>query len=84
MRFAIVAFVALGLAAPVLAEDDIPTPSQRAAVLRAISAGGCSDPAEIERDDGGYEVDSARCKDGIYDLKLSTDYKIISRDKEDG
>jgi hypothetical protein len=71
------------LATPALADDDTPTTAQRASVLKAIRAAGCSNPTKIERDDGGYEVDNARCRDGVYDLKLSANFKILSREKDD-
>lgn len=75
---------ALSFAAPALADDDDrPTAAQRTAVMKAINAAGCTGAKEIERDDGGYEVDDARCRDGVFDLKLSADYRIVSRDRED-
>ena len=73
----------VALATPAPADDDPPTKAQRASVMKAIRAAGCTNPAKVERDDGGFEVDNARCKDGVYDLKLSAGYKIVSRDKDE-
>lgn len=83
MKLLFAVMVAVAAASPALADNDTPTPKQRAAVMKAINAAGCTNPLGVERDDGGYEVDNAHCKGGIYDLKLSADFKIISRDRED-
>lgn len=82
MKIVLAALATIAIATPAFA-DDTPTQSQRAAVIKAIKTAGCTNPTEIERDDGGYVVDNAQCKDGVYDLKLSADFKIISRDKDD-
>lgn len=83
MKLFLATFAAVSLATPALGDDDTPTRAQRASVMKAIKAVGCSNPTSIERDDGGYEVDNARCKDGVYDLKLSSGFKVISRDRDD-
>jgi len=83
MKMLLAALAAVAIATPALADDDTPTRAQRASVMKAVRAAGCTNPTKVERDDGGYEVDSARCKDGLYDLKLSGDFKIVSRDKDD-
>lgn len=83
MKMLIAALATFAIATPALADDDTPTPAQRASVMKAVKAAGCTSPTSIERDDGGYEVDNARCKDGVYDLKLTADFKIVKREKED-
>ncbi len=83
MKMLLAALATVALATPALADDDTPTKAQRASVMKAVRAAGCTNPTKVERDDGGYEVDNARCKDGVYDLKLSADFKIVSRDKDD-
>ncbi len=83
MKMLLAALAAAAIATPALADDDTPTRAQRASVMKAVRAAGCTNPTKVERDDGGYEVDNARCKDGLYDLKLSADFKIVSRDKDD-
>lgn len=83
MKMLLAALAAVAIATPALADDDTPTRAQRASVMKAVRAAGCTNPTKVERDDGGYEVDNARCKDGLYDLKLSADFKIVSRDKDD-
>ncbi len=73
------------VAVPSVAQDrdDRVSPRERAAVLKSLRSAGCSNPTEIERDDGGYEVDNARCKNGIFDMKLARDFRIIGRERED-
>ncbi|WP_165895407.1 hypothetical protein [Sphingomonas sp. PP-CE-1A-559] len=44
---------------------------------------GCTAPRSIERDDGGFEVDDARCRGGRYDIKLNRNFKVVSREKQD-
>lgn len=83
MKMLLAATAVIALATPAFADNDMPTKAQRASVMKAIRAAGCTNPTKVERDDGGFEVDNARCKDGVYDLKLSADYKIISRERED-
>lgn len=83
MKMLLAALATVAIATPALAADDTPTRAQRASVMKAVRAAGCTNPTKVERDDGGYEVDNARCKDGLYDLKLSADFKIVSRDKDD-
>lgn len=73
----------LSVAAPAFADDDHVGPRARASVLAALKRAGCTSPAKIERDDGGYEVDRARCRDGIFDVKLSGNYKMLRREPED-
>lgn len=83
MKMLLAALATVAIATPALADNDTPTRAQRASVMKAVRAAGCTNPTKVERDDGGYEVDNARCKDGLYDLKLSADFKIVSRDKDD-
>jgi hypothetical protein len=73
----------LSAASPALADDDNVAPRARASVLAALKRAGCTSPAKIEHDDGGYEVDRARCRDGIYDVELSGNFKILRRERED-
>jgi hypothetical protein len=56
--------------APALAGRAV-TDDERAKLVSAISAQGCSG-GKMEFDDGRYEVDNARCNDGkIYDLDFN-------------
>lgn len=64
--------------------DDQPvTDAERASVMAALDAAGCTNPTSIERDDDGYEADNARCADGVFDIDLDREFNIIDRDRED-
>ncbi|MFC3101898.1 PepSY domain-containing protein [Altererythrobacter lauratis] len=84
----IAAAIALPAAAitPALANDwdDQPiTAEERARVMAAIAAAGCTNPDSIERDDNGYDVDNAKCEGGVYDIDLDKAFNITERDRED-
>lgn len=40
------------------------------------------DPANIEKDDGGWELDDVFCADGQYDIKLDADLAVTEKRKE--
>ncbi|MFC3096862.1 PepSY domain-containing protein [Alteraurantiacibacter palmitatis] len=81
---ALAAAIALPTAALANDWDDQPiTDAERASVMAALEAAGCTSPDSIERDDNGYDVDNARCGDGVYDIELDRDFTITERDRED-
>jgi hypothetical protein len=51
-------------------------------VLEAVAAAGCSEPKEIEREDGSYEANDAECSDGRYDLHFDSNFSLLSGDQE--
>ena len=61
-----------GLAAtPALASDRPPTEAERTAIEKVLREQGYVSWEEIEFDDGRWEVDDARTRNGLeYDLKL--------------
>lgn len=85
MRKLIVLGLLAAIAVPAGAQDrdDRVSPRERAAVLKSLRSAGCSNPTQIERDDGGYEVDNARCRNGVFDMKLARNFRIIGRERED-
>ncbi|MDO8408796.1 MAG: hypothetical protein Q7S93_01855 [Phenylobacterium sp.] len=87
MRLVILSVAALMLPATASLADAPPSAQERAQVMAALAAVGCSDPREIEReeDDGvieGYEVEDAKCADGVYDFELDTQFNITDRDRD--
>jgi hypothetical protein len=74
---------AMSLTGPATADDDRVSSSERASILKALEAAGCTSPREMERDDGGYEVEGARCQDGVFEIKLDRQFKIVSRKRDD-
>jgi Peptidase propeptide and YPEB domain len=75
--------LALVLAAmPALADRPV-TDEERAKLVAAMQAQGCSG-GSMEHDDNRYEVDDARCADGkTYDLKFDASFKLIEKDLDD-
>lgn len=56
---------------------------ERVKIAAALVAVGCK-PGEIEFDDGKFEVDDARCDDGLkYEIDLDTSLKIIKKERDD-
>lgn len=87
MRLLAISIAALMLPATASFADAPPTAQERARVLAALAEVGCSDPREIEReeDDGvieGYEVEDAKCADGVYDFELDANFNITDRDRD--
>jgi hypothetical protein len=75
------AFVLL-VTAPARADRSV-TVNERGKLLPAIAAVGCSG-GKLEFDDGRYEVDNAKCKDGhTYDLKFDAGFRLIKKELED-
>jgi hypothetical protein len=67
--------------APALAGRAV-TDDERAKLVSAISAQGCSG-GKMEFDDGKYEVDNARCNDGkIYDLDFNRSFELLKKKLE--
>ena len=59
------------------------TEDEKAKLLSAVAAAGCSG-GKMEFDDGRYEVDQAKCSDGrTYDLKFDTEFRLIKKELED-
>jgi hypothetical protein len=70
------------LAAAAARADRPVTAEERAAIVAALEAEGCSG-GTYEYDDDEFEVDEARCADGTYDFELSRDFQIKERDRDD-
>ena len=58
------------------------TDAEKTKLLAAVAAQECSG-GKMEFDDGKFEVDNARCKDGkSYDLDFDATFKLISKKLE--
>ena len=65
------------------AGDRPATADERAKLVAAMKAEGCSGGTMEFDDDGYYEVDDARCGDGReYDLKFDKSFKLIEKDAD--
>lgn len=79
---ALTAMMTLLTAAYAVADRAV-TPEERASLVAAMAAEGCSG-GEMEFDDGKFEVDDARCDDGKeYDLDFDTSFKLIKKELDD-
>lgn len=77
-------FLIAGLlvAAPGLALAEA-SEAEVAKVDAVLAAMQCEvDPANIEVDDGGFDLDDVICADGQYDIKLDAGYKVTEQRKE--
>jgi len=69
------------LATPAFAQDA--TPEQITAIDAALAKVQCEvDSANIEVEDGIFDLDDVICADGQYDVKLDAQYNEVERRKE--
>jgi hypothetical protein len=79
-QFLLAGAAILFAAIPALAEDRAVTDDERAKLVAALAAQGCSGGEMEFDDDGRYEVDDATCGDGRkYDLEFDTEFRLISK-----
>ena len=75
--------LALGLTAGSALADRPVTEQERAQLVTALQAQGCSG-GSMEFDDGKFEIDDARCADGkTYDLDFDASFKLVKKDRDD-
>ncbi len=84
MKLAVVLSAVAMLAAAEARADDRPvTSEERAQLVAALQAQGCTG-GKMEFDDGKFEVDNAKCSDGrTYDLNFDASFKLLKKDLED-
>ncbi|MDX2289172.1 MAG: hypothetical protein NW217_10175 [Hyphomicrobiaceae bacterium] len=51
-------------------------------ITKALAGAKCT-PGDIHSGSGYYQVAKAQCADGLYDIKVDTDFKIIEQKKKD-
>ena len=75
------AALAAGFGGAALAQEV--TADEQAKIMAALAEMKCEmDPADIEKADGGYELDDVFCADGQYDIDLNADLEVTNRRKE--
>ncbi|MQT11408.1 PepSY domain-containing protein [Segnochrobactrum spirostomi] len=86
MRIYLAAAFVVVSAAAAFADSDRPvTDAERAKIVDALKAQGCTIGGTVEFDDDGYfKADNAQCSDGhVYDFKFrSSDYQLLEKDFE--
>jgi hypothetical protein len=77
-----VAVVALVLAAGAVSAQEA-SEEQMARIDETLAAMRCEvDPAEVDVDEGVFDLDDVICADGQYDIKLDANYAVIEQRKE--
>jgi hypothetical protein len=75
--------ILLSLTAGSALADRAVTEDERAKLVAALQAAGCSG-GKMEFDDGKFEVDDSKCADGkTYDLDFDATFKLIKKKLED-
>ena len=88
MKFILMALAAAGIigsTSAVLAETPV-TPAEAEKIKAALQGWNCSGgKMEKETDDSDvlYEVEDAKCRDGVYEIKLDKDFKVIEISRDD-
>ncbi len=83
MRRLLTAFAVTAITATAAFADRPVTEEERAQLVAALSAHGCSG-GEMEFDDGKFEVDDARCADGReWDFEFDRAFKLIKKELDD-
>jgi hypothetical protein len=83
MRPILLAAAAL-FALPVLAlADAAPTDEQMARIDAVLAEKQCEvDPANVEVEDGSFDLDDVMCASGQYDIKLDASFAVTEERKE--
>ncbi|MEJ2114821.1 MAG: PepSY domain-containing protein [Gammaproteobacteria bacterium] len=69
-------------AAPVRA-DEKPTEEDHARIQARLAEMECEmDPADIEKDDDGFELENVICTDGQYEIEMNSGYEVVKKHKE--
>ncbi len=78
-----IAFLSAVFALPLSAAAEEVSADKQTAILAMLKTMQCEvDPANIEADDGGFELDDVFCADGQYDMKLNADLSVADKRKE--
>ncbi len=60
-----------------------PTDEQMAKIDEVLAAKSCEvDPANVEVEDGVFDLDDVMCADGQYDIKLDASFAVTEERKE--
>jgi hypothetical protein len=60
-----------------------PTEEQMTRIDEVLTAKSCEvDPANVEVEDDGFDLDDVMCADGQYDIKLDASFAVTEEHKE--
>ncbi len=82
MRATLLAAAVFALPCAALAQDG-PTDAQMAEIDKVLAEKRCEvDPANVEVEDGVFDLDDVMCASGQYDIKLDASYAVTEERKE--
>ena len=83
MKDIVIAAAALALVPLVALAADGPTDAQMARIDEVLTAKSCEvDPANVEVEADGFDLDDVMCASGQYDIKLDAGYAVTDEWKE--
>ena len=83
MRKIIVTAAALGFLPFAAVAADGPTDEQMARIDEVLKAKQCEvDPANVEVEDGAFDLDDVICATGQYDIKLDANFAVTEERKD--
>ena len=83
MKTIIIAAAALALVPFVAIAQEGPTDAQMAKIDEVLKAKTCEvDPANVEVEDDGFDIDDVMCASGQYDIKLDASFAVTEERKE--
>jgi len=84
MRSIVIAALALTFCGTAAWADEKVSDAEAKSIQATLKIWGCEGgKMEKESEGSGYlEVDDAKCKDGQYDFKLGTDFKVVSMTRD--
>ena len=83
MRQIILAAAALAVAPFVALAQDGPTDEQMTRIDAVLEARSCEvDPANVEVEADGFDLDDVMCASGQYDIKLDAGFAVTDEKKE--
>jgi hypothetical protein len=83
MKKIIIAAAALALVPFVAIAQEGPTDAQMAKIDEVLKARTCEvDPANVEVEDDGFDLDDVMCASGQYDIKLDANVAVTEERKE--
>ena len=79
MKHISLAFAAALISSTFALADTPVTAAEAEKIKAALEAFGCTGG---KMENGYFEVDDAKCKDGQYDIKLDRDFKLVSMTRD--
>ncbi len=71
------ALIIAGLSTPAMADERL-SHGEVAEIEAVLDSWGCTSYDEIEKEDGLYEIDDAKCGGREYDIKLDANFYVVS------